>query len=1098
MAAGLLLSIVFLLMAGFAASLAIAPSLPQIAFRSPRNLAALSPEYQKHALFRGHPRVRRSAIPAGAASRPLTVGFYVSWDERSRESLRDHVEQIDVLAPQWISLTGSDGEAVLTEDPMAMAVIRNSRRKPSLVPLVINARNEVWNGPMVEAMLADPKARARLISTLAQWARRGDWEGVGFDLEDLSPRAQALYPQFLKEARGVLGREGRQVWATAPYDDLAWPARPVQDQVDQLVLMAYDEHYGRGAPGPTAGQDWYEAHLARLSAVLDPKRTIMAIGAYGYDWTKGGGAEAVTFHEATQAAADAGAQIGFDPHALNPTFAYADDAGRAHEVWFLDATTAFNLLQVTDAWRPKGYALWRMGSEDPTVWTLFGRPYGGADPDGLSTLPPSNDVDYDGAGEILRVTGRPSSGRRTLTLDATGDLIRQVRYDRIPTAWTVQRLGLRPRQVALTFDDGPDGRWTPKILDILKREGVKASFFVIGENMQRRPDLVERALREGHDIGSHTYTHPNIGEIADAQVALELNATQRLFETITGRSIRLFRPPFFGDADPSTAREVEPLLRAQSLGYLNVGLRIDPGDWRRPTPEQIVAAVTQRLDEPGDRPGRVVLLHDSGGDRTATVKALPALIHAIRARGYEIVPVSRLAGMSAAQAMPPTTRDDLALFIDRLAFTLIRTIEATVGWLFVVAIALGLGRLLFLGVFSSLHWFSGFRPPAKEAADPKPLVTVLVPCFNEEAVIAASLERLLQSRWERLEVIVLDDGSRDRTFEEASRVAASDPRVQVVRFENGGKARALNRGLAIAQGSVIVSLDADTQFAPETLARLARWFDDPNVGAVAGNALVGNRTNIITRWQALEYVTAQNLERRALAVLGCVTVVPGAVGAWRREALDAVGGYPPDTLAEDQDLTIAVQRAGWKVRFDPTARAFTESPDTIRGLIRQRTRWSFGTLQCLWKHRAALFDPKLSALGFIALPQIWLFQIVLTVVAPLVDLAFVWSIVTTAVSAAYHPDQWSSDAVVRTALYWCAFVLVDLAAGLLGMAMESRAPWADVAWLPAQRFGYRQIMYGVVIRAVSDAFQGRPVGWGKLERRASVVMSEAETRATAP
>jgi cellulose synthase/poly-beta-1,6-N-acetylglucosamine synthase-like glycosyltransferase len=315
--------------------------------------------------------------------------------------------------------------------------------------------------------------------------------------------------------------------------------------------------------------------------------------------------------------------------------------------------------------------------------------------------------------------------------------------------------------------------------------------------------------------------------------------------------------------------------------------------------------------------------------------------------------------------------------------------------------------------------------------------------------------------------------------------------VELMSFENGGKARALNRGLARTRGEIIVALDADTLFPPDTLGRLARWFVDKRVGAVAGNAIVGNRLNLITRWQALEYVTAQNLERRALAALGAVTVVPGAVGAWRRSVLLDLGGYPADTLAEDQDLTLAVQRAGWRVEFDASARAYTEAPDTVDGLLKQRFRWSFGTLQCIWKHRAGLFNPKRPILGFVAMPQIWLFQIFLTVAAPLVDLAIVSSLAWAIYGRFFHPVEWSPDDFIRSVFYWAAFIFLDLSAGALGMALERRAPWQDLVWLPVQRFGYRQLMYYVVVKSVVTAIRGYRVGWGKLERRATAVVGRA-------
>jgi cellulose synthase/poly-beta-1,6-N-acetylglucosamine synthase-like glycosyltransferase/peptidoglycan/xylan/chitin deacetylase (PgdA/CDA1 family) len=823
---------------------------------------------------------------------------------------------------------------------------------------------------------------------------------------------------------------------------------------------------------------------------------VVALGSYGYDWTlpekgKPGSADAVTFIEATQTAHDSEAQPQMDEVSLNPSYGYADDAGRRHSVWYLDAATLFNQVHVADGFRPMGYALWRMGGEDQLVWKLMRHDFGQLSPAGLDQLQPGQDVDFDGYGEVLRVEDTPKPGHRKLEMDPDTGLISGELYDVLPTSYVVQRYGWHPGWVALTFDDGPDGRWTPQILDILKAKHAQATFFVIGKNMSREPGLVAREVREGHDVGGHTWTHPNIGETPTAQTLVELNATQRLFETITGRSQRLFRPPYFGDAEPSTPREVAPLLAAQQQGYLSVGRRIDPDDWKKPDPDHIVDTTIARLQDT-TRPGQIVLLHDSGGDRSRTVEALPRLIDEIRAHGYKLVTVAQLAGMTDAQAMPPASRNPGELLLDRMGFGFLHTAELVLQALFIAAIVLGVLRLVFLATLALAHRIKIDRrtPPMPDPAA-GPTVSVLIPCFNEEKVIVASVRRILASAWPKLDVMVLDDGSSDGTAKVVAAAFAGDPRVRLRSFENGGKARALNRGLADAKGEIIVALDADTLFPADTIPALVRWFVDPAVGAVAGNAIVGNRRNLITRWQALEYVTAQNLERRALAALGAVTVVPGAVGAWRRSALEALGGYPADTLAEDQDLTIAVQRAGWKVEFDPEARAYTEAPETVSGLLKQRFRWSFGTLQCLWKHRAALFNPQQPVLGFVALPQIWLFQIFLTALAPVVDLAIVWSALSALYSWTFHPVEWSADDLARPLFYWAAFIFLDLSAGAIGMALERRAPWRDLLWMPAQRFGYRQLMYYVVVKSIGAALHGVRVGWGKLERRATAAVEGA-------
>ena len=1106
LAGGLAVALAALLIAAFFATLAFAPRLPTLQLRDPRVLTSLHAE-TAHRLRgqqpwtrvpRPHPRPKAGQAPTPGLGRPLTVGFYVSWDPASLESLQRHVNELDVVAPQWVSLTSTAGDIVLSPDPRAEAVIANAKHRPSLLPVVHNAKDAVWNGPLADAVVTSRSARKHLIDQLVALAKARGYAGYVFDLENLSPSAAAAYPDFLDEVQSALDPLDRDIWVTAPMDDDSWPLKALQQAANVLVLMAYDEHYGGGDPGPPASQAWYQSHLNTVMASLDPRKTVLALGSYGYDWAlpakwaSQGTAGTVTFNEAVQIAHDAGASLGMDEASLNSTLTYKDETGRDHAIWFLDAASMFDQIKVADPLRPLGYGLWRLGSEDPGVWQLLPHAYGQVSANGLEAMMPGNDVHFDGTGEVLKVSATPTPGHRSFRFDPASGLIAGETYDVVPTSYVIQRYGAHPGWVALTFDDGPDSRWTPKILDILKAKHAPATFFVIGQNMQRFPNLVQREIREGQVVGGHTWTHPNIGQISQPQAQIELSATQRLFETLTGRSMRLFRPPFFGDAEPSTPREVEPLLVAQSQGYMTVGLRIDPDDWKKPDPQEIVDRTLERLEDTGQHAGQIVLLHDSGGDRSRTVEALPRLIDALRAKGYKIVGVDELAGMSRAEALPPTARNSVELTLDRVGFGFLHEAEVVLGILFLTAIVLGVARLLVLGVLALVHRAQiEERTPELSFAEDGPWVSVLIPCFNEEKVIESSVARILASRWSNLEILVLDDGSKDATGDIVRRIYGDDPRVTLMSFENGGKARALNRGLEVARGDIIVALDADTLFPPDTIAKLARWFGDPRVGAVAGNALVGNRVNLVTRWQALEYVTAQNLERRALAAVGAVTVVPGAVGAWRKQALAQLGGYPPDTLAEDQDLTLAVQRAGWRVEFDPEARAYTEAPDTVSGLLKQRFRWSFGTLQCLWKHRAALFNRKRPILGFIALPQIWLFQIFLTAVAPLVDLAVIWSAITSLYAVMSHPVQWSPDDLVRPLFYWAAFIFLDLSAGALGMALERKAPWSDLVWLPAQRFGYRQLMYYVVMKSIDSAIRGARVGWGKLERRATASVGKA-------
>ena len=538
-----------------------------------------------------------------------------------------------------------------------------------------------------------------------------------------------------------------------------------------------------------------------------------------------------------------------------------------------------------------------------------------------------------------------------------------------------------------------------------------------------------------------------------------------------------------GDAEPTTPDEIEPILLAQQLGYISIGLHVDPNDWMTPGADAIVSRVVAGITSTDDlNGGQIVLLHDAGGDRQGTVDALPRIIDTLRARGYRFVPVSELAGMTAAQVNPVTAQSPVA---DRVVFTASYVLGRVIGFLFVTAITLGILRALALTLFASLDARRRARS-APPPIDPTRFVSVLIPAWNEAKVIAATVARVLESRDVQLEIIVIDDGSSDDTGAVVTAAYGSDPRVTLLTLANGGKARALNQGLAVAKGEIVIALDADTQFEPLTIARLARWFADPKLGAVAGNAKVGNRINLVTRWQALEYVTAQNLERRALSWFDAITVVPGAVGAWRMTALMEGGGYPADTLAEDQDLTIAVQRAGWRVIYDQAAIAWTEAPQGFGALMKQRYRWAFGTLQCLWKHRAILRTGQPRGLARIGLPQAWLFQIGFGLLSPLIDLGLIVSMVETGLSVYQHGAAASTTELHRLGLYWMAFSAVDLLAAWTAFRLEP-AETKRLLWLLLpQRFGYRQMMYYVVVRAVRSALRGPLVGWGKLERAASV------------
>ena len=1028
------------------------------------------------------------ATPGAANVHQQVVAFYVPWDDASRASLVRHIGQIDWLVPVLGAVNGPGHAFTFTRSQALDFVLHNSASRPKVLPLVQNVAGGVWDGPGMAALLHDPAARARLLGQIDRMLAAEDAAGVVFDFEELPQGALHDYLRFIAEAKAHFGPRGLLVTMAVPVDDPDWNLRAFSHYADRLFIMDYDEHDTGSAPGPIASQTWFVQQMRAAVRQIGPAKAIVAIANYAYDWPRKGAADELSVEEAWLHAHDNGSKIQFDPVSGNSTFSYAEDDGTPRRVWMLDAASAWNQLRAADTAGVSAVALWRLGYEDPGIWDAFRSFESRRVPD-LSMLRSVGDVDVEGDGELLQITDTPTLGRRTTTADRFG-LIRGERYLTLPTPYVVTRTGYVHGDVALTFDDGPDGTWTPKILDILKRYDVPGTFFVIGENAVSHPALLNRILAQGGEIGNHSYTHPNMAQVSLRGTNIELNATQRLIEAYTGRATRLLRLPYFGDAEPTTADELVPALRAQNDGYVNVGLHVDSEDWTRPGAETIIRNTLESIAGEGENPDNksrnVVLLHDAGGDRAQTVAALPAIIEALKAHGYRFVTVSALVGLTPAQVMPTIAGTDLlAVRADVGIFLFLAAVLATLKWLFFFAITLGIARAVLLAVLAVIATREQAEEPVP-AIDPTRFVSVLIPAYNEAKVIVNSIRRVLASEEVELEVLVIDDGSTDGTSEIVSATFADAPRVRLLTLANGGKAAALNRGLAMVTGDVIIALDADTQFETTTIARLARWFADPEIGAVAGNAKVGNRVNLVTRWQAVEYVTAQNLERRALTRFDAITVVPGAVGAWRRAALDAVGGYPVDTLAEDQDLTIGIQRACWRVAYDVDAVAWTEAPETFGALAKQRFRWAFGTLQCLWKHGAILRERRPAGLALVGIPQAWLFQIGFAMISPIIDLALVISAVTTALRIHQHGWAQTQSDIIRMGVYWLAFTFIDLLCGWIAYRLEPRRQRYPALLLLAQRFVYRQLMYSVVLRAVGAALGGPWVGWGKLQRTGRV------------
>jgi cellulose synthase/poly-beta-1,6-N-acetylglucosamine synthase-like glycosyltransferase len=476
------------------------------------------------------------------------------------------------------------------------------------------------------------------------------------------------------------------------------------------------------------------------------------------------------------------------------------------------------------------------------------------------------------------------------------------------------------------------------------------------------------------------------------------------------------------------------------------------------------------------------MFHDGGGDRSHTLAALPRVIDGLRAAGYQIVPVSELVGQSRAQVMPEVTGRELwAARADSFIFGLMFFARVGIGTIFILGILLVSGRAIIIGLLALIE---KMRAGPGDHPEFRPLVSVLIPAYNEEEVIVRTVTSALAADYPNTEIIVINDGSTDRTGELLQENFGENPRVHIIHQVNGGKPSALARGLENSTGKIVVTIDADTHIDGKAISKLVRNFIDPQIGAVAGNVKVGNRTRWLTRWQALEYITSQNMEKRAFDLLNCIPVVPGAIGAWRVEAITAAGGFTNETVAEDTDLTIAIRRAGWRISYDEEAIGYTQAPETASALMRQRFRWTFGTLQSVYKHRDTIGRWKYGTLGWIALPNIFIFQLLLPLFSPAIDLLFLMSLALWGLSQ-FHisaiPQLWTAQDMELSVIFFLGFMLIDLIACAIAFALEKHEDWSLLLPLVLQRFYYRQMMYIVLFRALTQAVKGRPVGWRGVE-----------------
>ncbi|MFI6682690.1 bifunctional polysaccharide deacetylase/glycosyltransferase family 2 protein [Streptomyces sp. NPDC050485] len=624
-------------------------------------------------------------------------------------------------------------------------------------------------------------------------------------------------------------------------------------------------------------------------------------------------------------------------------------------------------------------------------------------------------------------------------------------------------LQIPDHKVVLTFDDGPDPTWTPKVLDELKKYHAHAVFFVTGTNASRYPDLIKRMVAEGHEVGLHTFNHPDLSYQSTSRIDRELAENQLALAGAAGVHSSLFRPPYSSFAD-AIDNDTWPVVQyVGSRGYIVALDSTDSEDWQRPGVKKIIHNAT-----PQDNKGAIVLMHDFGGDRSQTVAALDKFLPDMQESGYTFVNLTDALG--APSALTPVSGMDLW---KGEAFVGAVQVAEHITDILVVGLAI-VGVLVFtrFGLMLVLSFVHARRVRKRDFQWGPPVtepVSVLVPAYNERECIANTVRSLMASD-HPIEVIVIDDGSTDGTADivEALRL----PNVRVVRQENSGKPAALNNGIAHARYEIVVMMDGDTVFEPTTVRELVQPFGNLRVGAVAGNAKVGNRDSLIGAWQHIEYVMGFNLDRRMYDLMGIMPTIPGAIGAFRRQALERVGGMSEDTLAEDTDITMAIHRDGWRVVYAENARAWTEAPESVQQLWSQRYRWSYGTMQAIWKHRGAFRDRGASGrFGRVGLPLVALFMVVAPLLAPLIDIFLLYGIVF--------------GKTEQTILAWLGVLLIQAVCAAYAFRLDKER-LTHLLSLPLQQVLYRQLMYVVLLQSWITAVTGGRLRWQKLRRTGAV------------
>jgi peptidoglycan-N-acetylglucosamine deacetylase len=1057
--------------------------------------------------------------------------FFTPNTENSLLSLKENNKNINKLVLPWIGVSKSEGKILANhiEHPyfgLVNETIEKSNPDINKILLLSDIQytqpiyENRYQGNIFKELINTPELQDSFVNSLIETFKASDYKGLMVEIqEDSINKKYDKYEDFLKKIFTALTDKklGLDVKVNI-FDDIKL-IEIDKKFVSTVILESYQESVFNKNPAAAVDPNSYQnnfkiqplqTNFEQLNKVLstfpEMKYSIalptQSVDLFLYNNTPGWHGQ-LTFGEVGEIIEKYKPEIKYDSVSGFSGFEYTDNDNQDHKIIVNDTTTIYNHIYNLKALnkQPTSIDFENIGYEEPSSWQLIQTQNNISAQEILKNkLQFDTEVVLTGNGVINKLKKNPEYGTREVLF--VGGKILDTKITKLPTKAIVSKTGFKKEHIALTFDDGPDPKYTPQILDILKANNIKATFFALGSNIIDHPEIAERIIKEGHLLGNHTYNHVKLKNAGKENFINEIESTQKAIKEMVNITPQYFRTPYNDFGEYETNADLEPLRIMDGLNIKVSESDLDSHDYDTQDLGQIINFVKTGFDE---NKSSQVLFHDSGGfSRQSTVTSLPDIIKFFKDKNYKFVTVEQLDKLSQNESVDPLKSENSSFskFSRLVFFQLIGKSDIVFRLMLFIATSLGAVRLFVLLIGLYKH-FKGknFESFGVKHIESPPPVSVLIPSYNEEKVICNTIDSILNSAYKNLEIIVIDDCSTDNSLKLVQNKYQNNKKVTILTKPNGGKAEALNFGIKHAKYDFIVSMDADTIFLPDTVSRMMQHFTDPKVGGVAGFVEVGNdyfyqksqgqtaKFNWLTTCQRLEYIFGQNFDKQAYNGLGCVIVVPGAIGAWRKQVILGVGGYKTDTLAEDTDLTVRILRNGWNVEFCKDAFCVTEAPETIQQFWKQRVRWQFGTLQVIFKNLDIIFNPKHKAVSMFAIPYLF-FNFFSMLVSPIANLPFFILLIKLYLGAKVGFLAFNTNDQVS--MHWMLiFVIGYLAIEYISTIFtiwqhQLKGKWILLAFIPVQILVFRLLILCITMTSILKAFEGKAVGWGHLQRTGNV------------